>query len=51
MMKNQRKAVIFLALSVFYVCGYAACRLTNELIHRKTWNGGWNRHRVEAATP
>ena len=51
MMKKKRITFYFLIVAVLYLSGYGVCRLKGELTHRKTWNGGWNRHWVASATP
>ncbi len=43
--------VSLLALALLYITGYTVCRSQNELIHRKTWNGGWNRHWLTPGIP
>lgn len=45
---NHKKFIAWsLAVALVYVIGYGVCRSQGELVHRKTWNSGWNRHWIE----
>lgn len=46
-MKNRHRTILIsLVATSIYLSGYIVCRCQGELIHRKTWDGGWNRHWV-----
>lgn len=50
-MKKNRIILFVISVGVLYLTGYVVSRIKHELIHRKTWNGGWNRHWVVLAVP
>ena len=50
-MKKKRITFYLLIAAVLYLSGYGVCRLKGELTHRRTWNGGWNRHWVVSGIP
>jgi hypothetical protein len=51
--KRRTKIVLTVGGAFFigYAATYAACRAQRELIHRKTWDNGWNRHWIRPANP
>ncbi|GEM_PF-3747848 len=51
MTKRNKIIIGCAAAGLLYVSGYVACRLQSELIHRKTWAHGWNRHWIKPGQP
>lgn len=52
MAKRRRNVIITgVVVVIVYMASYVACRSRNELIHRKTWAHGWNRHWIELGHP
>jgi hypothetical protein len=50
-MKKKRIILSLISVAVLYLTGYAVSRIKHELIHRRTWEGGWNRHWVVSGDP
>ena len=50
-MKKNRIILSVISVGVLYLTGYGISRIKHELVHRETWDGGWNRHWVVLAEP
>ena len=50
-MKKQRIILSLIGVAVLYLTGYVVSRIKHELIHHRTWEGGWTRHWVVPGDP
>jgi hypothetical protein len=50
-MKKKRIVHSLISVAVLYLSGYAVSRNKHELIHRRSWEGGWTRHWVVLGDP
>jgi len=50
-MKKQRVIIFLTSVVVLYLSGYVVSRVKHELIHRRTWDGGWIYHWVVLGVP
>jgi hypothetical protein len=51
MTKRKKIVICCVVLASLYLSAYVVCRVKGEMIHRKTWAGGWNRHWITAGHP
>lgn len=50
-MKKKQIILVLIGVGILYLAGYGISRIKHELVHRETWDGGWNRHWVVLAEP